>query len=396
MLGPEDAHHVRTYKYNGGDSSLLYAHVLSPLAQFCVDTFVPLWMAPNVITVSGLIISLLGTSIVLFFNPTLGPDGPKWIHFVAGMSIFLYQTLDNMDGKQARKTGSSSALGMFVDHGCDAINAGVSTLLMASVFGLGWTPRLIFTYSSSFIPFYFQTWEEHYSGAMLLPIFNGPSDGLFMCVVACFYASWKGSYAFHEPLFYLPTDFLPDDSSLLGLLGSPTIQNPGFSVFSLLFFFIYTTVIATVLLHLFRVTMALSIKKNDNQQLMNSKFLPEHETLEDAVFSLVPVLLFFPSVVIYILRSRVGFAHYPVIVAILFCTSFAEMAMHMMVGSICHRRLEPLARLPAFSVVLLALYTATFGQRPGGEHLEFVLLVLTTLYSVGCFAGYASTVSTCG
>jgi len=27
-----------------------------------------------------------------------------------------------MDGKQARKTGNSSALGMLFDHGCDAIS----------------------------------------------------------------------------------------------------------------------------------------------------------------------------------------------------------------------------------------------------------------------------------
>ena len=29
--------------------------------------------------------------------------------------------LDNADGKQARKTGSSSVLGMLFDHGCDMI-----------------------------------------------------------------------------------------------------------------------------------------------------------------------------------------------------------------------------------------------------------------------------------
>jgi len=29
-----------------------------------------------------------------------------------------------MDGKQARKTGNSSPLGMLFDHGCDAITTG--------------------------------------------------------------------------------------------------------------------------------------------------------------------------------------------------------------------------------------------------------------------------------
>ena len=38
-----------------------------------------------------------------------------------------------MDGKQARKTGSSSALGMLFDHGCDSINGGVTSISISSV-----------------------------------------------------------------------------------------------------------------------------------------------------------------------------------------------------------------------------------------------------------------------
>jgi phosphatidylglycerophosphate synthase len=62
----------------------------------------------------------------------------------SGSSIFFYQTLDNMDGKQARRTGSSSSLGMIFDHGCDSINATIITIVMASVFGVGWTVDGIF------------------------------------------------------------------------------------------------------------------------------------------------------------------------------------------------------------------------------------------------------------
>ena len=37
------------------------------------------------------------------------------------MLIFLYQTLDGSDGKQARATGTGSALGELFDHGVDSI-----------------------------------------------------------------------------------------------------------------------------------------------------------------------------------------------------------------------------------------------------------------------------------
>jgi ethanolaminephosphotransferase len=44
-LTREGAAALRRYTYAGADYSLLYKHVLSPLADFCVRTFVPLWMA---------------------------------------------------------------------------------------------------------------------------------------------------------------------------------------------------------------------------------------------------------------------------------------------------------------------------------------------------------------
>jgi phosphatidylglycerophosphate synthase len=37
------------------------------------------------------------------------------------VSVFVYQNLDNVDGKQARKLKNSTALGMIMDHGCDAL-----------------------------------------------------------------------------------------------------------------------------------------------------------------------------------------------------------------------------------------------------------------------------------
>ena len=37
------------------------------------------------------------------------------------VGLFLYQTLDGMDGNQARRIGLSNPLGEFFDHGLDAI-----------------------------------------------------------------------------------------------------------------------------------------------------------------------------------------------------------------------------------------------------------------------------------
>jgi len=39
--------------------------------------------------------------------------------------LFTYQSLDAIDGKQARRTNSSTPLGELFDHGCDAVSTGI-------------------------------------------------------------------------------------------------------------------------------------------------------------------------------------------------------------------------------------------------------------------------------
>lgn len=47
------------------------------------------------------------------------------MYFLTGFGLFLYQTLDAIDGKQARRTGSSTPLGELFDHGCDSVSTGI-------------------------------------------------------------------------------------------------------------------------------------------------------------------------------------------------------------------------------------------------------------------------------
>ena len=47
---------------------------------------------------------------------------PSWVLILCALGLFLYQTLDAIDGKQARRTNSSTPLGELFDHGCDAVS----------------------------------------------------------------------------------------------------------------------------------------------------------------------------------------------------------------------------------------------------------------------------------
>ncbi|MBP5977864.1 CDP-alcohol phosphatidyltransferase family protein, partial [Brasilonema sp. CT11] len=41
----------------------------------------------------------------------------RWIYLFSAACLFFYQTMDNLDGRQARRTGASSPLGQLFDHG---------------------------------------------------------------------------------------------------------------------------------------------------------------------------------------------------------------------------------------------------------------------------------------
>ena len=46
---------------------------------------------------------------------------PSWVYFLSGLAVLLYLHLDCLDGKQARRTKSSSPLGQLFDHGADSV-----------------------------------------------------------------------------------------------------------------------------------------------------------------------------------------------------------------------------------------------------------------------------------
>jgi ethanolaminephosphotransferase len=69
----------------------------------------------------GFFLNMSCFSLVHFyFGNSMGGLLPTWFLFYCGLAYFLYHICDNSDGKQARRTNSSSPLGMLLDHGIDA------------------------------------------------------------------------------------------------------------------------------------------------------------------------------------------------------------------------------------------------------------------------------------
>jgi phosphatidylglycerophosphate synthase len=114
---------------------------MSPLCDYLVKFF-PEWLAPNVITISGFFLNLLYFLITGYYTQFKGGFVPPWACFFSAFCYLLYQILDNIDGKQARRTKSSSPLGLLVDHGTDActtffITCGLGAILCLNIFYYG-------------------------------------------------------------------------------------------------------------------------------------------------------------------------------------------------------------------------------------------------------------------
>lgn len=57
------------------------------------------------------------------------------LHLTSRHSLVSYQTMDAIDGKQARRTGSAGPLGQLFDHGCDSIS---TTFICMSAMASKW------------------------------------------------------------------------------------------------------------------------------------------------------------------------------------------------------------------------------------------------------------------
>lgn len=73
---------------------------------------------------------MVAVIIMLSHDTTFKEEVPKWVCVFSAIALFVYQTLDAIDGKQARRTGTSGPLGQLFDHGCDAMTTTMGGLIL--------------------------------------------------------------------------------------------------------------------------------------------------------------------------------------------------------------------------------------------------------------------------
>jgi len=193
------------YKYQGGEYSTM-DNLFNPFWAKAA-LWMPRSISPNAVTLTGFTAFFIGLLVALndAIEGTKGPDarqhlavnGSFFVQFFVAFCMFVYQTMDAIDGKHARNTGQSSPLGALFDHGCDACGMVIGALIVE----LGASnpdndddnQRLL--HSLAFVlplaSFYFAQWEHYQVGILPTAGITETQVGMYSMV-----ASWGISRRF--------------------------------------------------------------------------------------------------------------------------------------------------------------------------------------------------------
>lgn len=150
----------------------------------------PRWIAPNLLTLTGFLFLVSQTLLFSHVDPMFLKGGlhneiDSWVWFYGAFAHFMAHTLDGIDGKQARRTGSSGPLGELFDHGLDAWSTSLfvlniytgkrlvlSLVVKTTILAVGdlftSNDRMIILWLSMF-NFMCSHWEKYNTGLLYLP-----------------------------------------------------------------------------------------------------------------------------------------------------------------------------------------------------------------------------------
>mmetsp|Transcript_19618 Transcript_19618/g.36092 ORF Transcript_19618/g.36092 Transcript_19618/m.36092 type:complete len:367 (+) Transcript_19618:5101-6201(+) len=160
-----------THKYQTTGYSWFDTNVMNYFWE-AFAKILPRWMAPNLVTLIGLVFMIAHYLVMLFYDTTFSLPIPPNVIYFSTFGVFMYQTLDAVDGKHARAIGAASPLGMLMDHGCDALSSIFITLGLAQAAGLGLGSHLLLIYLGVQLMFFMATWEEYHTHVCRTQILN--------------------------------------------------------------------------------------------------------------------------------------------------------------------------------------------------------------------------------
>ncbi|KAI5095429.1 choline/ethanolamine phosphotransferase 1a, partial [Silurus meridionalis] len=181
-LSRQQLKRLEEHRYSSEGKSLLEP-LMQPFWCWLVER-VPLWVAPNLITIIGLVLNITTTLILTYYCPTATEQAPRWVYLACAFGLFIYQSLDAIDGKQARRTNSSTPLGELFDHGCDSLSTVFVILGTCIAVQMGTNPDwMFFCCFVGVFMFYCAHWQTYVSGTLRFGIIDVTEVQIFIITV---------------------------------------------------------------------------------------------------------------------------------------------------------------------------------------------------------------------
>ncbi|XP_077516827.1 cholinephosphotransferase 1-like isoform X5 [Amblyomma americanum] len=312
----------------------------------------PLWLAPNLMTLSGLFVNIATSLVLVWYSPTATQEVPRWAFVLCALGLFVYQTLDACDGKQARRTGTNSPLGELFDHGCDSISTVFVALAVCIAVKLGSYPAWMFFQCFVAISlFYCAHWQTYVSGTLRFGKFD-VTEAQFAVMLIHIVSAVFGPdiWATKVPFVELPLKFLP---LCLGVMaGSVALVSYAGTIFTG------------------------GVGKNGSTVAGTSVLSPS-----------IPIaLVVVPAFIIYQKSTTSIYEHHPCLYIIAFGMVAAKVTNRLVVAHMCRSEMDYMdSALLGPGMLFLNQYFNTFIN-------EYAILILCLVYSVGNLLHYSVTV----
>jgi len=163
VLTQDGLEKIANHKYKSGTYTALDTFI-NPMWE-ALTQMLPLWLAPNLVTTIGGSFCVLAYCVSAYYDFAMTGDVPDWVLVLNGMCQMIYFTLDCMDGKQARRTKSSSPLGQLFDHGIDALG-NLNSVSSCQCIMQNPSKQYLWMHCALQFTFFQAQWEEYYTGVL--------------------------------------------------------------------------------------------------------------------------------------------------------------------------------------------------------------------------------------
>jgi len=181
-LNNKSLENLKIFKYNSENESIVYNNLISPFLDNYFMKILPRWIAPNLITILSFLFNFI-TFIMILLETKFDYD-KRLSRICIGLKAFshlIYIILDNADGKQARRTKTSSPLGLLLDHGLDALTTTIVAFNCSFMTSTGNnTLTSYYLFFGLYWGYFICNYEEYRTGKMFLGKINGPDEGNFI------------------------------------------------------------------------------------------------------------------------------------------------------------------------------------------------------------------------